>query len=159
MRTQQEHIMKTLSTLILTIVLSTTGIGFAPIAYAQQHGGMGGMNKMNKGGGGWKASLSTEQQSQLAKLKLEFKKKTYPMKTQIKQAKVDLALLITTDKPNQKSIDQKIDKIVDLKSQKMRLKAKHKIAVRKLLNEEQRVKFDMKVLKKAFHGKRKGHHR
>jgi len=148
--------MKALSTLILTIVLSTTGIGFAPTAYAQQHGGMGGMHK---GGGGWKASLSAEQLSQIAKLKLDFKKKKYPLKTQIKKAKVDLALLITADNPNQKSIDQKIDEIVELKSQKMRLKAKHKIAVRKILNEEQRVKFDMKVLKKAFHGKRKGHHR
>lgn len=151
--------MKALSTLALTIVLSTASIGFAPIAFAQQHGGMGGMNKMHKGGGGWKASLSAEQQNQIAKLKLDLKKKKYPLKTQIKQAKVDLALLITTDKPNQKSIDQEIDKIVDLKSQKMRLMAKHKIAVRKILNEEQRVKFDMKVLKKAFHGKRKAHHR
>jgi len=148
--------MKALSTLILTIVLSTTSIGFTPIVYAQQHGGMGGMQKMHKGGGSWKASLSAEQQSQIAKLKLDFKKKKYPLKAQIKQAKVDLALLITADKPNQKSIDQNIDKIVDLKSKIMRLKAKHKIAVRKILNEEQRVKFDMKILKKAFHGKKKG---
>jgi len=150
--------MKTLSTLILTIVLSTTGFGFAPMAYAQQHGGMGGMHKMHQGGG-WKASLTAEQQSQLVKLKLDYKKKKYPLKTQIKQAKVELALLITADKPSQKSIDQKIDKIVDLKSQKMRLKAKHKIAVRKILNEEQRMKFDMKVLKKAFHGKKKRRHK
>ena len=150
--------MKALSTLILTIVLSTAGFGLASTAYAQQHGGMGSMHKMHKGGGGWKASLSTEQQNQLAKLKLNFKQKKYPLKAKMKQAKVELALLITTDSPDQKAINKKIDNIVDLKSQKMRLKAKHKIAVRKLLNEEQRVKFDMKMLKKAFHGKAKGHH-
>jgi len=151
--------MKALSTLILTIVLSTAGIGLAPTAYAQQHGGMGPMHKMHKGAGGWKASLTTEQQNQLAKLKLDFKKKKYPLMAQMKQVKVELALLITADSPDQKVINKKIDNIVDLKSQKMRLKAKHKIAVRKLLNEEQRVKFDMKILKKAFHGKTKGYHR
>ena len=147
--------MKTLSTLILTIILTTTGIGFAPTAYAQQHGGMG---NMHKGDGGWKSSLTTDQQNQLAKLKLDFKKKKLPLMTQMKQASVDLALLITADKPNQKAIDKKIDVIVDLKSKKIHLKAKHKIAVRKLLNEEQRVKFDLKMLKKAFHEKRKRHH-
>ena len=147
--------MKTLSTLILTIVLSTASIGFVTSAHAQQHGGMG---KMHKTGGGWKSSLTTEQQNQLATLKLDYKKKKYPLKTQIKQIRVDLALLITADKPNQNAINKKIDAIVDLKSQKMRLKANHKIAVRKILNEEQRVKFDMKMLKKAFHGKRKKHH-
>ena len=150
--------MKTLSTLILTIVLTTTGIGFSPTALAKQQGGMGGMGNMYKGDGCWKSDLTTDQQNLLDKLKLDFKKKKLPLMTQMKQARVDLALLITTDKPNQKAIDKKINDIVDLKSQKMQLKAKHKIAVRKLLNEEQRVKFDLKMLKKAFHGKKKGHH-
>ena len=111
-----------------------------------------------KGGGGWWASMTTEQQDQVAKLKLEYKKQKLPLKTEIKQAKLELAMLITSDNPSQKAIDKKIDQIVQLKSKKMHLKAKHKIAVRKVLNESQRLRFDMKILKKAYHGKGHGRH-
>jgi len=104
--------------------------------------------------GGWKASLTESQQNQLAKLKLNYKKDKYLLKSKLKQAKVELAMLVTSDKPEQKALDNKINEIVQLKSKKMHTKVKHKIAVRKLLNEDQRVKFDMKVLKKAFHGKK-----
>ena len=147
--------MKTLTTLIIITAL-TAGLSFTPPALAH-HGGGTGMGMMH-GGGSWKATLSDEQQAQIAKLKLDYKKKKYPLKAKLKQAKVDLALLMTEDNPSQKNINKKIDEIVQLKSQKMRLKANHKIAVRKLLNENQRVKFDMKIMKKAFHGKKHRRH-
>jgi len=60
--------------------------------------------------------------------------------------------------PDQKAINKQIDKIVKLKAEKMRLKAAHKVEVRKVLNDDQRVQFDMKILKSAYHGKQ-GHHR
>jgi len=121
-------------------------------AFAQHGGGKCMMHK----DGGWKASLSESQQDQLAKLKLDYKKDKYLLKTKLKQAKIELAILVTSDKPDQKALDNKINEIVQLKSKKMHTKVKHKIAVRKILNKEQRVKFDMKVLKKAFHGKKRG---
>jgi len=136
-------------------------------AMASQHGmkGMGmmhhdGMGMMSQRGGGWKASLTEEQRNKVGKLKLDYKKQVYPLKTKIKQAKVELALLMIADKPNQKNIDKKIDSIVKLKAKKMRLKARHKVNVRKVLDATQRVKFDMKVLKKAYHGKgkKRGYH-
>ena len=148
--------MKTLTTLIIITAL-TAGISIAPPALAHHGGGIG-MGMMHRGGGSWKATLTDEQQTQIAKLKLGYKKKKYPLKAKLKQAKVDLALLMTSDNPSEKAINKKIDEILELKSQKMRLKSSHKIAVRKLLNEEQRVKFDMKILKKAFHGKKHRRH-
>ena len=148
--------MKHLTTAVLLTALTATGLGVMTPVLAEQHGrhGMGMMQK----GGGWKASLSEKQQIQVSTLKLDYKKKKYPLKTKIKQLKVELALLMTTDKPNQKAINNKIDEIVKLKAQKMRLRANHKIAVRKVLNEQQRVRFDMKILKKAYHGKKRGHY-
>ena len=148
--------MKHLTTAVLLTALTATGLGVMTPVLAEQHGrhGMGMMHQ----GGGWKATLSEKQQIQVSTLKLDYKKKKYPLKTKIKQLKVELALLMTTDKPNQKAINNKIDQIVKLKAQKMRLKANHKIAVRKVLNEQQRVRFDMKILKKAYHGKKKGHY-
>lgn len=150
--------MKHLTTAVLLTALTATGLGVMTPVLAEQHGRRGmGMGMMQQGGG-WKATLSEKQQIQVSTLKLDYKKKKYPLKIKIKQLKVELALLMATDKPNQKAINNKIDQIVKLKAQKMRLRANHKIAVRKVLNEQQRVRFDMKILKKAYHGKKRGHY-
>lgn len=153
--------MKSLPTLLIMAALAGGGLALTTTAVAAQHGGHGmHMKGMGSGmhQGGWRATLSDDQIKQIDKLKLEHKKKTYPLNTGIKQARVELAMLITSDKPDQKAINSKIDEIVKLKAEKMRLKASHKVAVRKVLNEDQRVLFDMHVLKKAYHGK-SGHHR
>lgn len=149
---------------ILSVTLLTGGLLMASPAMADQHG----MHMMHGKGQGmqhaqhdWKATLTEDQEKQLGKLKLEFKKKVLPLKAKIKQAKIELALLVTSDKPNQDSINKKIDELLKLKGEKMRLKSSHKMAVRKILTDEQRVKFDLHVLKKAYHGKkghRSGHH-
>jgi Spy/CpxP family protein refolding chaperone len=160
--------MKHLIAAVLSTALLGTGIGLTGPALADEHG-MHGMGEMHgkghgmyshHGGGGWKASLTDEQSKQIDKLRLDYKQKAYLLKARIKQAKIELAMLITTDSPKQKDIDKKIDEILKLKGEKMRLKAAHKISVRKLLTEEQRVQFDLHVLNKAYDGKQgKGHHR
>jgi Spy/CpxP family protein refolding chaperone len=151
--------MKHLSAVLLITSLAAGGLGISQTALADSHGmGMGHMDgkqyRMGHGGSGcWRASLTDEQRKKLDPLRLEYKKKVYPLKAKIKQAKVELALLIGSDSPKQKDIDKKIDEIAKLKAEKMRLKATHKIAVRKLLTPEQKTKFDMKLLKKAYKGK------
>lgn len=150
--------MKKLLTALLISSLTLVGTGISTIALADQGAGMHGMYH---GDGGWKASLTDEQRTTIDSMKLKYKKKLYPLKAKLKQAKVELALLMTSDNPGQSAINKKIDEIVKLKKEKMQLKTSHKIAVRKLLNKEQRVKFDMKILKKAYHGKshdQQGHH-
>lgn len=153
--------MKNLTTALLITTLASGGMGLMSSAIAVEHGMHGKQHAMHHGGGGWKANLTEKQTKQIAKLKLDYKKQVYPIKTKIKQAKVELAMLISTDKPKKKLINKKIDEIVKLKAEKMRFKATHKIEVRKVLNTEQRVLFDMKMLKKAYHdkkGRRQGHH-
>ncbi len=148
--------MKYLMITILTSALMTTGVGFTSQAMAKQAGHHGGGYGQHHDGSHWKATLSDEQRTKLDQLKLDYKKKKYPIKAKLKVAKVELALLMTSDSPSQSDIDKKIESILKLKSEKMRLKAAHKIGVRKILTAEQRVKFDMHVLAKAFKGK---HHR
>lgn len=156
--------MKHLSAVVLFTTLAAGGLGITQNALAEGQGmGMSPMHgkqyHMGHGGSGcWRASLTDEQRKKLDPLRLEYKKKVYPLKAKLKQAKVELALLIGSDNPKQKDIDKKIDEIAKLKAEKMRLKATHKIAVRKLLTEEQKAKFDMKLLKKAYAGKG-GYHR
>lgn len=141
--------MKTLSTALIAGTLVVFSLGMVSPALAEHGKGM-------HHGGGWKASLTDEQHTKIARLKLDYKKKKYPIKAKLKQAKIEFALLITADKPNQGAINKKIEQIAKLKKEKMRLKANHKIAVRKLLDENQRVEFDMKILRKAYHGKSHG---
>ena len=145
--------MKYLITTLLATALIAGGTGFTTLSIASEYGK--GHHCKHHGGASWKGSLSDEQQKKLDKLHLDYKKKKYPIKTKLKTAKVELALLMTANSPNQKDIDKKIDEILNLKAKKMRLKAAHKIEVRKMLTDEQRIQFDMHVLKKAYKGKKK----
>jgi len=167
--------MRTLSTLTLGILLTAGGIGIPLIATADpspgwEHGRMhegsmmhdsdqryegwhGGMRGSHDS---WKASLSDKQQKDIDKLRLTYKRGKYLLKAKMKQAKVEFALLITKDNPGKSEINSKIDQITKLKSEMLHLKADYKTSVRKLLTEEQRVKFDFAVLAKAAedrHGK------
>ena len=51
-----------------------------------------------------------------------------------------------------------VDELTKLKNAKMKEKYRYIAAKRKILNNDQRVLFDMKVIKKAMKGKKKGHH-
>ena len=117
------------------------------------HGGMG-MSKMC-----WRDTLTDEQRANLAKIKLDHMKVQAPIKAKMKTIKVELALLVTADKPDMAAINKKTDELTKLKNSKMKEKYKYIAAKRKLLNAEQRVLFDMHVIKKATKGKHKGGHK
>ncbi len=151
--------MKILHTLMISMSLLLVGTGLSTAAFADhgRHHMMGGMMGGHHGSKHWKKSLTDEQNTKLLALKLDKKKKLIPLKLKIKQAKVELAMLITSNSPGKSAVNKKISAIVKLKQQKMQIKANHKIAVRKLLNDEQKVLFDLHVLKKAKKGKRYKH--
>lgn len=150
--------MKSIFKLVMAITLIIGGVSMITPAMAEMQGMHGGRSGQHYAGG-WKASLTKDQQKQLNKIRLEHKKICYPVKARLKQAKVELALLMTSDSPKQKDLNKKVDEILKLKGEKMRLKVDKKIKIRKMLTEDQRVQFDMRVLKKAFHGKKgKGYH-
>lgn len=146
-----------LATLIGSLSLATTAV--AEPGQGMHHGMHGGGMYGGQGacGAGWKATLSDEQRAAMAKLKLEYMKIKAPLKAKIKSTKVDLAMLVTTDKPDMNAINKKIDELTRLKNEKMKEKYKYLAAKRKVLNAEQQVQFDMHVIKKAMHGKGKGH--
>ena len=146
-----------LATLIGSLGLATTVV--AEPGQGMHHGMHGGGMYGGQGGcgAGWKATLTDEQRASMAKLKLDYMKIKAPLKAKIKSVKVDLAMLVTTDKPDMNAINKKIDELTKLKNDKMKEKYKYLAAKRKLLNAEQQVQFDMHVIKKAMHGKGKGH--
>ena len=149
--------MKTPTKTALLAILLSGGLAMVTAAMADHGYGHGKGHGMHQGmhhGKAWMMDLSKEQQAQIDELHLDFKKQKLLLKTKLKQTKVELALLITSDSPSKKEINSKIDQVIKLKSEKMRLAASHKVDVRKLLNAGQRLKFDMHVLKKAYRGKR-----
>lgn len=162
--------MKHLITAVIITAVSAGSIGFTTTALADDNrkGEHHEMHEKYHGKDGhgstcWRNTLSDDQSKQVDQLKVDYKKKVYPVKAKIKQAKIDLALLIGSDKPKQKDIDKKIDEILKLKGEKMRLKSSYQVEVRKVLTAEQRANFDMKLLKKANRDKKgykhgKGHH-
>lgn len=105
----------------------------------------------------WTETLTEEQKAKAAKMRLEFKKVKFLIKAQIKVKKVELATLVTQDNADQAAIEKKIEEILGLKREKMRSKYAYKVALRSMLTPEQRVLFDMKMLKKAYHGKKHGY--
>ena len=105
----------------------------------------------------WMSTLTEEQQSKFAKLRLEYKKVKYHLKAQIRVRKVELVSLVTRDTPDQNAINTKIEEILDLKRKLIQKKYAFKVSLRSMLNPEQRVAFDMKMLRMAYHGKKHGH--
>lgn len=105
----------------------------------------------------WTETLTDEQKAKRAQMRLEFKKVKFLIKAQIKVKKIELATLVTQDTPDRSAIERKIDEVLELKREKMRKKYAYKVALRNMLTPEQRVLFDMKMLKKAYKGKGHGH--
>ena len=145
----------------LLLILGTLigSLGFTTTALADQGRGMhGGGMQGGKGMSGmcWKETLTDEQRAKLAKVKLDYMKAKAPIKAKMKAVKVDLAILVTTDKPDMNAINNKIDELTKLKNDKMKEKYKYIAAKRKVLTAEQQVLFDTRVIKKAMHGKGKG---
>lgn len=106
----------------------------------------------------WKRTLTDEQRATIDRLRLDYLKKKYPLKARTKALKTELALLVTQDSPNKRDINKKIDELVDLKRQLLQLHYDYKVEVRKVLTAEQRVSFDIGLLKKSQHGKWRGRH-
>ena len=159
--------MKNLRNMLLvisTLILATSAPAFAQTGHTgegghsiKSHHGEIGHGKGIYEASCWTETLTEEQKAKRAQMRLEFKKVKFLIKAQIKVKKVELAVLVTQDNPDQMAIERKIEEILVLKKEKMQKKYAYKVALRNMLTPEQRVLFDMKMLKKAYKGKSYGH--
>ena len=121
--------------------------------HGAHHGGGGHHGKKKLFGPHWKTTLSPEQAQEMDRLRVEYLKHKMPLKAKAKAIKLGLAVLATADEPNAKAVSEGIEDLLAVKGEMMQLKYKHIAAQRRLLTPEQRVSFDMDVLKRV---KRKG---
>lgn len=152
--------MKTPCLKIITVFALLTSVTFSSPLLADSDSRRGGHHMGGSGygsgyghGARWRQSLSDEQRTKIEKMKLDYVKKKAVLKTSKKTLKTDLALLATTNNARMAEINRKIDQYVKIKKQLLRMKYSHLVAVRKELTADQRVSFDLGVMRKSRSGK------
>ena len=87
-------------------------------------------------------NLSDEQKEKVKELRTAHMKENTEFQLQMKEKEVALQKLITSDNPDMDEVKKLIDEMGAIHTQKMQKEAAHKIAVRKILNDDQKVIFD-----------------
>lgn len=91
-------------------------------------------------------NLTDDQEKQLDKLKIEQQKEMLVIHSEMQGLRVNMKQLIVADKFDKKAVSQNASKISAAAGKIAELKANHMRKVRDLLTEDQRLKFDQKIL-------------
>ena len=128
--------MKTTSKLVLIgLIISLPLMAFAQTAPCGMKGKM--MESMD---------LTDEQQAQIETLRLDHQKQMMTLKDQLSSLRTEMKILLTEDNPSANKIKELAGKIGDTQEKMTLEKANHRVAVRRLLTDEQKTKFDMMTL-------------
>lgn len=87
--------------------------------------------------------LTDEQKTKIEALRLTFMKELLPLKNLLAEKEARLRTLTTGDKIDLTAANAVIDEIAAIHAQIQKLKLAHRMEVRKLLNDEQKLWFDM----------------
>jgi len=125
--------------------------------HGDKHGGKhGGKHGKKSGKGGtfsphWAKTLTDEQKISFDKMHLMVGQYEAVHRAKMKMLKAELRVLVATDSKNQKAIYAKIDEILAVKKGVMRSRFDHIAEMRAELTEQQRISYDMGLLKKGKH--------
>jgi Spy/CpxP family protein refolding chaperone len=87
--------------------------------------------------------LTEEQTKQIKQLQFDNQKKMLPMRNELDEKRAKMKTLETSDVPDMKAINSLIDEMVVLKAKKAKARAACYQEIRKILTDEQRIKFDL----------------
>jgi Spy/CpxP family protein refolding chaperone len=87
-------------------------------------------------------NLTDEQKEAFKKIRLAMHKEILPLRNEIGEAVAHQKTLLSAEKPDLSAIDKNIDKIGTLKIELAKIAVKHRLDMRALLTDEQRMKFD-----------------
>jgi Spy/CpxP family protein refolding chaperone len=94
--------------------------------------------------------LSDEQQINIDALKLAHQKKMLPLKNELNEKQARMKTLQTAEVPDMKAINSLIDEMGTIKTKMAKERATQHQEIRKLLTEEQRIKFDMHAGERGY---------
>ncbi len=150
---------------VIALMLALSVSVFAQPTGRHRGGQRGGMfkHKMHKQGGierfADEIGLSENQLKKLKTIKLDAAKEAVAKRSEVKIAHIELRELIHNDNPDESAIKKQVEKIGRLKTDMMLAMVDKKLAVRKILTDEQQTKLKelRKKEKKNFkRGDRKG---
>ena len=96
----------------------------------------------------WMHTLSDEQKAKIDKMHLDVAKVENLLRAKTSTAKMELNLLALEEKADMKNINNKISEIADLEAGIMRNRFAHIVEMREALTPQQRISYDMSVLKR-----------
>ena len=109
--------------------------------------GMAGPQRVMQVQTGWMKDLTQEQKDQLKSLRLQEMKAMTQYKNQLDEYKAKLKTLTTSDDVNLKDVDKVIDQMGKVKLEMAKNKLSHRMDVRALLTDDQKVMFDIHAMK------------
>lgn len=86
--------------------------------------------------------LTEDQKAKIKDLRIAFMKEIQPIHNQMGELKAKQKSLTSVDKPDMKAINSNIDEITKLQNQLMKATVNHRMQVRNLLTDEQKLIFD-----------------
>ncbi len=136
---------------VLFMVFLTSGIIAAqggPNRYGQ---GEGRGNKLGYGHGGMRCeqllNLTEDQKTEIENLKIPHRKEMLNLNTQLMEKRAKLNTLLIADNPDMKAINSVIEDMGKTRTAIQKGRISHRMKVRSLLNDEQKVIFDANMLK------------
>lgn len=115
------------------------------LAFAQKNERRSTPGRFQKTEMGWIGKgldLSEDQQAKVKELRNDHLKKTSVTKNELKVKRAELEAAIEVDKPDRKKIDLLVSEINELQGAIFTERINHKMEVRSLLDDEQKLKFD-----------------
>lgn len=87
-------------------------------------------------------NLTPDQEIKIKEFRTAFQKELQPLRNQMGELKARQKTLTTVDKPDTKAINSNIDEITKLQNQMMKATVNHRLQIRSILNDEQKLFFD-----------------
>ncbi len=87
--------------------------------------------------------LTDDQQAKINEMRVAHFSATQELRDQLKTEQVKLDDLMNNDQIDQKSIEKTVNKMGEIRTELMLARVNHRIEVRSILNDEQKMKFDM----------------
>lgn len=123
------------------------GGGHSAHMMSGDHGmGMGHGAERADHGSSWRASLTTEQKSEIALSHLRLRQKQAVVGARIALQEVEIATVVASDENDDARLQAAVDELVGLQKERALNRYRHLMEVRQLLTPQQRVSFDLWVL-------------
>ncbi len=150
--------------LVLAVLLLTPTLGFYNLSVASEkheHGSHGkhdtdkskhGSSKKEKAhhfSPHWAKTLSKKQKISVDQMHLDLDRKLAVLKAQETLKQKELNAQTISDKTKLSTINQKIDELMAIKNKILRHRQAHLIEMRQILTAEQRLSYDMAILKRS----------